>query len=193
MAAGKQLKGKKKWFGVLAPALFNSREIADVPAYSPEELHGRWVEVTGQMLTGISKDNNKKYLLKIVEMKGDKAVTLPAKYYISEGFVQRSARKYKDRFIDVLTVKTKDDKQVVLKLFFFNVKRLHHSVRGEILRKTKIFVDAAVSEVDSVKIFDPAVMDKITFDLKKSVSPIYPLDKIFVTRLALVQAKPSAA
>ena len=43
MAAGKQPKGKKRWFTVLAPALFGSRELVEIPAYMPEELQKRFV------------------------------------------------------------------------------------------------------------------------------------------------------
>ena len=161
MAAGKQLKGKKKWFTVVAPQLFNSKEIADIPAYSAEELQHRFVEATGQMLTGLPKDANRKYQLQIIETKADKAATAPAGYYLTEGFVQRFARRYKDRFVYVLTVGTKDGKQVRFKWFFLNVKKLHHSVRGEILRQTKNLTTDAAKEFDSVKIFEPAAIDKI--------------------------------
>jgi len=185
MAAGKQPRGKKKWFTVVAPALFNSRELADITAYSPEELQGRSVEVSGQMLTGLPKDGNRKYLLKIVEAKGEKVGTAPSEYYMTESFMQRSARKYKDRFIYVMRAKTKDDKQVCIKWFFFNTKKLHRSVRGEMLRQTKTFTESAIKEYDSVKVFDPSVLDKMSMDLKKHLNPVHPVDKIFVYKFFL--------
>ncbi|MEM2874171.1 MAG: hypothetical protein QW063_01870 [Candidatus Nanoarchaeia archaeon] len=186
MAAGKQAKGKKKWFTVLAPVLFGSKELAEIPAYESAELQKRFVEVTGQMLTGLPKDINRKYLLRITEIKGDKVATIPAKYYVTESYIQRSARKYKDRFIYVLNATTKDEKQVRIKLNFFNAKKLHHSVRGEVLRRSKAFIETAIKELDSVKVFEPATVDKISTDLRKALTGIYPIDKIFVAKLALV-------
>ena len=106
----KKQKGKKRWFTILAPQIFNSKEIAEITAYAPEDLKGRFVEVTGHMLTGIPRDSSRKYKLKVSTITGEKVATTAHRYYIAEGFVQRSVRRYKERFAFVLNAQTKDEK-----------------------------------------------------------------------------------
>ena len=178
-------KVKKHWFTIQAPELFGKREIADAPAVAAENLVGRLVEASGQMLTGLPRDSTRKYKLKIVEAIGDKVRTESESYYLAESFVQRTARRYKDRFILVMKSKTKDDKTATIKLSFMNLKMLHHSERGAVLRQTRSFVENETKATDSAKLFDPNVMEKIITDLKKALGEIYSIDKIFITRLSI--------
>lgn len=176
-------KIKKRWFTILAPDVFGKRELADLPAVSAESTINRLVDVTGQMLTGLPRDLNKKYKLQIVEAIGDKVRTEPKSYYLSESFVQRTARRYKDRFLFVVKSTTKDNKTAVVKLYFLNLKRLHHSERGAVLAKTKEFITKEVKELEAPKLFDPNIIDKLTTDLRKATAEIYTVDKILLTKL----------
>jgi ribosomal protein S3AE len=78
---------------------------------------------------------------------------------------------------------TKDSKTATVKLFFLNLKKMHHSERGAVLAKTKEFIIKEVKETDAAKLFDPNIIDKITTDLRKVLSEIYTVDKILLTKL----------
>jgi small subunit ribosomal protein S3Ae len=176
-------KVKKRWFTVLSPDVFGQKELADIPAISAESVVKRLVDITGQMLTGLPRDLNKKYKLQIVEAVGDKLRTESQSYYLAESFVQRTAKRYKDRFLFVVKGATKDNKIATVKLYFLNLKKLHHSERGAILAKTKEFLANEVKETEAPKLFDPNIIDKITTDLRKALSEIYTVDKILLTKL----------
>jgi len=180
-------KVKKRWFTILAPEVFNKKELADMPAISAESTVKKLVDVTGQMLTGLARDLNRKYKLQIVEAVGDKVRTEPQSYYLSESFLQRTARRYKDRFIFVVKGATKDNKTAIIKLFYLNLKRLHHSERGAVLAKTKDFIVKEIKETDAYKLFDPNIIDKITTDLRKDLSDVYTVDKILLTKLSILK------
>ena len=177
------VKQKKRWFTVLSPEIFGSREIADLPAFTSDILKGRIVEVSGNMLTGSPKDSNKKYLLKITELKGEKAVTIPVYYALTDSHIQRTARRYKERFIDVLTLETKDSQKVIVKMQFFHTKRLHHSARASLLKEGKQLTQNMFKELEVTKLFDPLSIDKIGNDLRKALVSIYPVEKVMISRL----------
>ena len=178
-------KVKKHWFTVLSPDVFGKKELADMPAVSAESTVKKLVDVSGQMLTGLPRDLNKKYKLLIVEAVGDKLRTEPQSYYLAESFIQMTARRYKDRFIYVVKSATKDSKTATIKLFFLNLKKMHHSERGAILAKTKEFIIKEAKETEAAKLFDPNIIDKITTDLRKALSEIYTVDKILLTKLLI--------
>jgi small subunit ribosomal protein S3Ae len=178
-------KIKKRWFTILAPELFGKREIADAPAIAAENLVGRYAEANGQMLTGTPRDSSRKYKLKIVEAIGDKVRTEAEGYYMAESFVQRTARRFKERFILVMTCATKDDKKATVKFYFLSLKKLHHSERGAILAKTREFVASEIKTSEAAKLFDPNTIENLAANLKKATADIYSIDKIMVTRLSI--------
>jgi small subunit ribosomal protein S3Ae len=180
------VKQKKKWFTVLAPEVFGSRELADLPAFAAEDLKKRVVEVTGQMLTNVGRDSNRKYSLQVTELKGDKAVTVPKAYYLTEGFVQRSSKKYKEKFILVPELETKDGKKVEIKIFVFNITKLSHSVRAALLKKTEELARIAVKEIESDKLFDPLNIEKLGNDMRKDMVQIYPVEKVLAAKIRIL-------
>lgn len=179
------LKVKKKWFTVLAPEQFGKKDISDITAVSADSTVGKTVDVTGQMLTGLPRDMNRKFFLKITEAVGDKLHTKALAYALTDSFVQRTARRYKERFLYVVTVKTKDDVNCTFKFFFMNLKKLHHSERGKLIAKTKEWITAEAKNYDSAGMFDVMAIEKISNDLKKVLADVYSVDKILLTKMHL--------
>jgi small subunit ribosomal protein S3Ae len=182
-------KGKKRWFTVLTPELFGSKELSEIAGYSTEELIGRGVEVTGQMLTTLPKDANRKYILLITGAKGDKMLTLPVKYYLTSSFIFRTVRKYKERETFVLYPKTKDGFELRVKLQFLNPSRLHRSERGALLKKLKELLPAKTAEYASDKIFEPDTIEKLANDLKKDLAEVKPISKILIHAISIRNPK----
>ena len=50
-------KGKKKWFPVKAPEIYN-KALPEITAYEPAELVGRRITINMKELTGSSRDSN---------------------------------------------------------------------------------------------------------------------------------------
>jgi small subunit ribosomal protein S3Ae len=179
-------KVKKRWYTVLAPETFNKKEITDVSAVSAEATVGKIIDITGQMLTGITKDMSRKYKLRLTEAVGDKINTKALAYYLAESYVQRTARRYKERFIYVIKAPTKDNVTVKIKLFFLDLKKLHHSERGALIAKTKELMAIEVKALDAAALFDPNIIEKLANDLRKNTAEIYEVDKILLTKLSII-------
>jgi small subunit ribosomal protein S3Ae len=182
MAIGK-LRGKKKWFTVLAPELFNSKELVEITGYETKELVGRPVEINLAQLTERPKDQYKKLILKIVDTKGEKAITVPWKFYIAESFVQRTARRYKERLYETIELQSKDNKKVGIKFFILAVKRLHHSVRADILRLTEKMLAEAIASSGAFELFTSESTEKLTNEITKEIRRIYPIDKLLIWKI----------
>ena len=179
-------KAKKKWFTVLAPEQFRNKEIVDVTAFEPQQLTGRPVEVNVMLLTGLPKDQQRKLIFRITGTQGEKAVTEPWRYLLVDSFIQRSARRYKERFVHVIRVPTKDGKTIELKWLAFGVKKLHHPVRAELLNKLTAQTKDKVEKIPVGELFIPATLDKLSTDIKKELRIIFPLDKLLVWKLAII-------
>ena len=103
-----------------------------------------------------------------------------------DGYIQRSARKYKERFIRVLTVKTKDGKSAIIKYSVTAEKKLHQKVRAHILKDLEAKTIARIGEINAFDLFNPGTLDKMATEIKKEVRYIYPIDKLQVWKLTLI-------
>ena len=177
------VRGKKKWFTVLAPDVFKSKEIVDITAYEPGELKGRPVEVNFMQLTGLPKDMQRKLILKIIDTRGEKALTEPWRYSLIESFLQRSGRRYKEKFISVLEAKTKDNRNVIVKWLALGEEKLHHPVRADLLKKISEFTNKVFPQYNFADLFVPTNIDKIAIEAKKETRTVFPLDKIIIWKL----------
>ncbi len=184
MAIGK-LRGKKKWFTVLAPEIFKSKEVVDITAYEPQELVGRPVELNYSQLTERPKDQYKKLILKITDTRGEKAITVPWRYYLVDSFVQRLGRKYNERVYEVVKEKSKDGKMAGIKIFIMATKDLRHSVRANLLKTARGWLAKEIADRNAYDLFIADEIEKLSDGLRDRVKKIYPVDKILVWKISV--------
>ena len=109
----------------------------------------------------------RKLVLKIVDTRGEKVLTEPWKYLLIESFLQRAGRRYKEKFIHVLNAKSKDGRKIIVKWMALGVKKLHHFVRADLLKKITEFTNSILPQYNSADLFVSTTIDKLAADLKK--------------------------
>jgi len=179
-------KMKKKWFMAVAPAVYKNADIAEIAAFEPQNLIGRCIHVNMSHITGTPKDQSKRLTFKITDTRGEKALTEPMKYNIQEGFVQRSSRRFKERIISVLKIKTKDNKTAKIKLLVLVATKLPRAIKTELAKKLEVYVNNKISKTNGSDLFIPAALDKLAMELKRELKPVYPINRIVVWKLTLI-------
>ncbi len=189
MAAGKIRVGKKKWFTVVAPEVFGKNELVEITAYEPNEIVNRPVELNFAQITGNPKDQYKKIILKIISTQGDRALTEPWRFYLQESYIGRMGRRFKEKFHYVVKTNAKDGKNLIVKIYVMSERKLHQNVRSDIIKavgeKTKTFL----ATVDGFDFFRQDLMENLAAELRKDVHKIYPVDKLFVWKVAVNPGK----
>jgi len=183
--AMKRTKGKKKWFAVIAPEIYDSKELSEITAYEPTALIGRPVECYLSLIYG-PKEAFRKCILKITEVKGEKAITSPWKYYLQESYIQRASRRFRERFICVKDLTTKDGKKVHTKVYFLIAKRIPRSLRAKILKRAESWLVEKFAKINSKELFVPKNLDKLSEELKAELKSLYPINKILFWKLTIL-------
>ena len=178
-------KPKKKWFTVIAPEVYKKIEIADVTAFEPQLLVGRPVEVNLMQITGAPKDQHRKITFKIIDTRGEKALTEPWKSFLLESFIQRASRRFKERIVSVLKLKSKDGKPVKFKLLTLILNRLPRAIRTDLAKKIEEFMTDKISKINSADLFLSTTIDKLSSELKKELKPIYPVNKVLFWKITI--------
>lgn len=182
----KEKRAKKRWFPVLAPAIFNQKQLPEITAFEPNELVGRKIELSLKEFTGNPKDSFKKIVCKITKVQGDTAHTEVDRYFVLDSYAQRTSKKYPSSVLVVSKVKTKDDKQVKVKAILFLKNRIQRKTKTDLAKLMEKTIEAQVSKKNIQEIFSPQFISTLFVSSKKQMNKIYPVASIFVWKLTLV-------
>jgi small subunit ribosomal protein S3Ae len=172
---------KKKWFNLIAPKQFNEAVIGETPSFEAGSLIGKTINVSLMNITKNMKKQNINVRLKVTDIKDNKANTTLDVYAMNPSSIKRLVRRKKDRIDDSFVVFTKDDVKVRVKPMVLTKSNTNISVLSSIRRFTRAFLYDKIREMTYGEFVEIVVSDKLTRDMKKSLSKIYPT-KIVVIR-----------
>ncbi|MDD5337435.1 MAG: hypothetical protein PHS02_03035 [Candidatus ainarchaeum sp.] len=148
----------KQWYNVLAPHLFDNKEIAEIVSSDEGNLKNRIVSISLAEVTGqpsqISIFTSLKF--RIIEVKGKSAYTRMIGHEISPSYIRTLSRRNRSLITFVKDVKTKDDQTLRIKILAItgnavsqNTKKsLHHAIDGEVKKMAEEFsLDQLMQEI----------------------------------------------
>ena len=137
MARGTVDKWKsKRWVEVLAPKMFNSRSIGHTVTSDMKKIVGRRLNVNMNEVTGGHNPRQKIMLkFKVEKMQDDKAITKFLGHVIPQTNMRNAARKKNTKTYVNKTVKTRDNKEFVVKSILVTDRSAARSIRTAIAKK----------------------------------------------------------
>ncbi|MBL7160593.1 MAG: hypothetical protein ISS93_01940 [Candidatus Aenigmarchaeota archaeon] len=172
--AVKKWKGKD-WFTVKAPAMFNGKELGEIPATSSQSLPGRTLEVS---LADLVNNPSKYHIIvkfRIYSVKDSEALTRFDGLNLVKSQIFRVVRKRTSKVEVVGDVETKDNWKLHYKIFAVLNKVSDQEIQRKVRKKVIGFVKdfASKSSVDDfVKTACDGLIQK---NIKKFSSNIYPI------------------
>lgn len=170
----KKLKGKE-WYSLIAPKMFGEKVIGETPAGDPQTLKNRKIETSA---ANVIDDMSKYYMkleFRIIDVKGNKAFTEFAGMNVMRDYISRMIRHYVSRIDTIQKLKTKDEKDIIIKTITITNKRIKKSVDGSL---RKFIEDEMKKHVESNKLDDLIKMfidDTIKNSILDGGTKIYPL------------------
>lgn len=162
-ASKKAMKGKKKWFSILASPEFSEQIMGETSAYEAEQVIGRTVSLNLGMLAPELRRQNAIVTFKIKGMQGQNAATMLVRYEISPMLIKRFVKRERDKAEDSFVAETKDGMKVKLKPFFVSRGFAHNSVFTAIRMKTR----QLLSDEANKKTYSEFVIALVSGDLQK--------------------------
>jgi small subunit ribosomal protein S3Ae len=157
---------KKRYFSVLAPKIFQEREIGQTIAYDASSLNGRPINTNLMVITGNIKKQQINITFKINKVQGDTAYTMVEQYAVSPSAIKRKIRRQRERVDESLQCVTKDNKIVRIKPLLITRVKASRSVLSVLRNALLRFVLDSVRKTD----YDSLVMDIINEKFQKNVA-----------------------
>lgn len=173
----------KRWYKILSPAVFGSREIGETMASEEQLLLGRTMSVSLAMVTGDMKKQSTNIVFEIKNIKSGVAETVFKRLEIAPSSVRRMIRKGKDR-IDMSIICATNDKGI------FRIKPLvitRSQAGGTILAKLRKLIEDAlrveVNKVNSENLLIDVVTGKLQRSVRQRLNKVYPVKQMEIRAL----------
>ncbi len=190
----------KKWYTLIAPEYFGMAELGETPADDPRKVINRTVETTLSELTGDYSNQNpyKKLIFKVYRVAGDNAYTKFHRFELTREYLNSLTRRRTSKIEDITDVTTADGYRLRVKSVAFTVKRCKSSQKRAIRAIMREIVTKRSSEQNFVQFLQECVLGKIPAEIYKNAKKIYPLRRVEIRRIDLleepgIEAKPEVA
>jgi len=172
----------KTWYTVLAPQMFESKEIGQIPATEDAHLMNRIVKVSLAELTGDMSQSYVNLNFRINEVKGKTAYTKLIGHEISAGYLRTLVRRRSNVVNEVVDVESKDGVKLRIKISIFTARRVSSPVKTALRNSTKDEVLLRVKEMDFQQLAQEIIFGKFSATLFNRLRKLCPVKRIEVRK-----------
>lgn len=176
----------KEWYSIIAPNLFNNKELGKAMVTEPEQLMGRRINVS---LLELMNNYNKfyvKFIFKVTKIDGTNANVEFAGSEVMRDYISRMVLKRIRRIDTVQDLVTKDGRKIRVKGIAIISKKVKSTIEKTIRNQISEMLKKEVTETN----FDDFVMMLTTDELKNIVlheaRKIYPVRNFEIRKTEVV-------
>ena len=165
----------KEWYSIIAPKMFDEREIGKTMISDPDNLVGRKVNLSVLELT----DDFSKYYMKISfqvdKVDEKKAYTTFTGTEVMRDYISRLVLRRVRRIDNVENVTTKDGFKVVVKTVAIVPRRIKSSIQKVIRVEIKAMVKEDVEKISLEEFVQSVLSDELKNKILRRIRRIYPV------------------
>lgn len=181
---------KKVWYDLYAPPMFGGTRIGETLASEPEKLLGRKVEVSlGDLVQDVSKSYLKLFF-QVVKVDGEKAYTDFVGHDLAQHFLRSQVRRRATKITHILTVRTKDGREIQLTSVVMTVRKISREKVRAIRSEITDLLTTRASERTFDQFVQEAVLGKLSADIYKVAKKYCPIRRVEVQKTEVMKAPP---
>ena len=172
----------KSWYTVLAPDMFENKEITQIPADDDGKLLNRIIRVSLSELTGDMTQAHTQLEFRVSEVKGKTAYTKLIGHRLSPGYLRSLVGRRRDVVGEVVDVTTKDGVQLRVKALIYTAKRASTDARNAVRNAARAEIAARAKEMDFSTFEQEIVFGKFSSRIYRAVKKIVPTKRVEVRK-----------
>ncbi|MCX8175548.1 MAG: 30S ribosomal protein S3ae [Candidatus Micrarchaeota archaeon] len=177
----------KSWYSVLAPEMFESKEIGQIVSSDEANLKNRVVKVgLGEMTGSFSQATAYTNLyFRVREVKGKTAHTIFIGHELVPGYVRTLVRRRRSVIHQIDDVVTKDGVGLRIKSLCISGLKVSESVRRDVRKALSENVKAIAKQTDFPLFVQEIVYGKLSAKLFNAVKQIGPIKRVEIRKSEL--------
>ena len=175
----------KGWYDVIAPEMFEGKDLGQVAASSPETLVNRVIEVPLSEITGNRGQIFTKLKFRIVSVEGKTAKTKLIGHELSRDYIRTLVRRRRSIVDLVDDEKTKDGEKIRIKIRVFVDTKIGEDKKTEIRKVLLEECRKRVAEMEYNKLENEIFVGNFNRELFNSLKIIVPISKVEIRKVEL--------
>ncbi|MDD5317697.1 MAG: 30S ribosomal protein S3ae [Candidatus ainarchaeum sp.] len=172
----------KKWYSVIAPDMFESREIGSMPADDDSRIMNRLVRISLGDVTGDLSQAYTLLVFRVAEVKGKTAYTRLVGHELSPSYLRSLVRRKRDIVNEVLDVTTKDGVQIRVKMSIYTARKASSPAKTAVRNAAHAEMVARAKEMDFATFEQEVIFGKFSSRIYKAIKKILPIKRIEVRK-----------
>ncbi len=168
-------KGKKIFYPIIAPKLFDEQELGEIPLYDLRESIGRTLKLNLMALTNDPKRQNVNISFQISSVDGQRARTEIIGYNLTPNSIRRMVKRKKIRLDDSFVVKTSDNKLIRIKPFLVTAGLARSGALKGLQRNLRIILTKNIAKMNYETFLNELISYRLENDLRAQLKKTYPL------------------
>ncbi|MBW3004321.1 hypothetical protein KY310_00620 [Candidatus Woesearchaeota archaeon] len=190
--AAKVVVKKKRWVAVIAPKLFNEKEIGEMHVEEPKNAVGRKLSVSMTTITGEPQKQNIMAKFLITSFAGERLLTEMIGYKLNTAATKRLMRRNRSKIDDSITYKTADDKKVRIKPLIVTRGRAQGGTKAALRKQMKDFLAKTVEKTSFENLLKDIIHKKLQKSISDALRKTYPIAGSEIRNIELILPKKQA-
>lgn len=169
------MKKTKTWFTIVAPKLFNERELAKTVVSDPNNLIDRRISVSLMDLINDFSKYYMKFIFRIKKVEGEKAFTEFDSSECLRDYISRMVLRRVRRVDTVQDLETKDGRKIRVKGLVIIPRRIKTTIKKTIRNKVREVIKTEVENSTLDDFVKKIVSDEIKVKIMREARKIYPI------------------
>jgi len=180
----------KSWYTLVAPEIFDSKEMGQVVSSDEANLINRKVKIgLGDMLDSFSQSTAYTSMyFRVKEVRGKSAITAFIGHELVPGYVRTLARRRRSVMNQVDDVVTKDGVGVRIKMICVSGLKVSEGVRADVRKGISQTVRQLASQMDFATLAQEMVFGKLSAKLYASVKRMGPIKRVEIRKSELKES-----
>jgi small subunit ribosomal protein S3Ae len=176
----------KRWFKIIAPRIWDEREIEETAASDEKLLYGRTVEVPASMLTG--SIGHAQYLVRfqIVQVVGSEARTAFKGYELDRAFMKRLTRRHSSKVEHVFDVTTRDGAVLHVKAVTWTAVKISNQQKTAIRKIMEEMITDRAKKLGKDELMKEFIIGDLMQKIAAEANKIAPVRRAEVAKVQIV-------
>ena len=179
----------KRWYRVLAPEKYESKELGEVVSADEKNLMNRIISVNLAELVGRMSQATiyTTLFFRIKDVKGGVAHTELIGHQLAPSYIRTLARRRKTMIHSIVDGNTKDDRRVRLKLIAIAKDRISETMRSNLRRVVEKEMAAATEEYNYYGLLDEVIHGRLATRVFNKAREITPMSRVEFRKTELME------
>jgi len=169
------VKKTKTWFTIVAPKMFNERELAKTITSDPNSLINRKISVSLMDLINDFGKYYMKFIFRVKRVEGEKAFTEFDSSECLRDYISRMVLRRVRRVDTIQDLETKDGRKIRVKGLVIIPKRVKTTIKKAVRNKVREMIKSEVEKSTLDDFVKKIISDEIKVKILKEARKTYPI------------------